>query len=204
MKRSGIVFPLLLSLAVSLPAAAAPNDDDDGWQAFGHALTLAQTLVAIAARSNGPRESQKAFDDVLSGRNTQANRAIAGIIEEATSDMPPEYRARVAAIGRDLTALARRNLAGAESPDAASTERTLQARKDLTAMGLSYHDSRQFLDAVTRDDALAVELYILGRGVNLESRDAGGRSALDIARARRNGTIEALLSKRIARPLAGS
>ena len=31
-------------------------------------------------------------------------------------------------------------------------------------MGLTYHDSKQFLDAVKRNDALAAELFIAGRG----------------------------------------
>lgn len=183
------------AIAAALPAHAAEAADDDGWQAFGHALTLAQVLVAIAARSDTPQAGQKALDDVLAGRNAEANQAIAGVLQEATADMPPEYRARVVSIGRDLTQLARRNAAAAPVADLASTDRSLQARKDLASIGLTYHDSRQFLDAVRRDDALAVELYIAARGVNLEARDASGHSALDIARARRNATIESLLTR---------
>ena len=34
-------------------------------------------------------------------------------------------------------------------------------------MGLTYHDSKQFLDAVKRNDAIAAELFIAGRGVDL-------------------------------------
>ena len=50
-------------------------------------------------------------------------------------------------------------------------------------MGLRYYDAGQFLDAVKRNDALAVALYVEGHGVNLAARDVNGRSALDIARA---------------------
>ena len=35
-------------------------------------------------------------------------------------------------------------------------------------MGLSYYDHGQFLDAVKRNDELAVELFIAGKGVEPE------------------------------------
>lgn len=192
--RALIILSLLLA---ALPAgAAATTGDEEGWQAFGHALTLVQTLVGIAARADDPQASVKGIDDVLAGRNSEANRAIAGLLEDATSDMPPQYRDKVAAIGRDLTSLARRGIT--QPPiEAASAERALQARRELNAMGLSYHDAQQFLDAVKRDDALAVELYVLGRGVNLSRRGADGRSALDIARANGNARVADLLAKNL-------
>lgn len=175
----------------STPAPAAPTaaQEDDGWKAFGRALTLAQVLMRNAAQSDDP---EKGFDDVLAGRNTEANTAITGLLEEATSDMPAEYRSRVASIGQDVAALARKQVG---KPPAASAGRALQARKDLTAMGLKYHDPNEFFEAVQRDDALAVELFIQGRGVNLGAKDARGRTALDIARARGNQPMAQLLAR---------
>jgi len=183
-----ILLVSLLIPALTVNAAAA---DDEGWTAFGHALSLAQVLMRIAARSDDP---DKAFDDVLAGRNTEANRAIAGMLDEATADMPPQYRDRVASIGQDIAALARKN-AGKAPAAGASADSALQARKDLTAMGLRYHDPKDFLDAVKRDDALAVELFIAGRGVNLASKDVWGRTALDIARERNNQPMAELLAR---------
>lgn len=184
---------LIVSLLVPALPARAVTDDDEGWKAFGHALTLAQVLMGIAARSDDP---DKAFDDVLAGRNTEANRAIAGMLEEATADMPPEYRGRVASIGQDVAALARRNV-GRTPAAAASADSALQARKDLTAMGLRYHDPKDFLDAVGRDDTLAVELFIAGRGVNLGAKDWRGRTGLDIARDRGNQPMAELLARNL-------
>ena len=182
---------LLVSLLIPALPAHAATDDDEGWNAFGHALSLAQVLMQIAARSDDP---DRAFDDVLAGRNTEANRAIAGMLEEATADMPPQYRDRVASIGQDIAALARKN-AGKAPAARASAESALQARKDLTAMGLRYHDPKDFLDAVKRDDMLAVELFIAGRGVNVASKDLWGRTALDIARERNNQPMADLLAR---------
>lgn len=191
---------LLLPLIVmAVPACATPPEpapvEEEGWSAFGHALTLAQVFMRIAAQSENPEQG---FDDVLAGRSTEANRAIAGLLEEATADMPSQYRDRVAAIGKDIASVARKQAArpasAAGSAQASPTD-ALQARKDLTAMGLRYHDPNDFLDAVKRDDALAVELFIAGRGVNLASKDAQGRTALEIARARGNTPVAQLLAR---------
>lgn len=187
MKSTRIVF-LIALLASSFTVRAAEDAQD--WTAFGHVLTLLQTMVRIGAQ---PYPDQ-AIADLLAGRNTEANRAIAGLFEGATAEMPPEYRAQVAAIGRELAGyVAKHPVAG--GVDTISTDRSLQARKDLTAMGLRYYDEGQFLDAVKRNDQLATELFIAGRGVNLEARTWSGRSALDIARDNGNTQLAELLAR---------
>lgn len=190
MKLVRTVF--LVSLLIAPLPSRAATEDDEGWKAFGHALSLAQVLMRIAARSDDP---DRAFDDVLAGRNTEANRALAGMLEEATADMPPEYRERVASMGQDIAAIARKS--AGKVPARASADSALQARKDLTAMGLRYHDAKEFLEAVGRDDTLAVELFIAGRGVNLGAKDWRGRSALEIARDRGNAQMAELLARNL-------
>jgi|SRR5438105_78628 len=180
---------LAAALLVAVLPARAATDDEEGWKAFGHALTLAQVLMGIAAKSD---DANKGFDDVLAGRNTEANRAMAGLLEEATADMPAEYRARVASMGQDIAAIARKQVG---KPTPISTDNAIQARKDLTAMGLKYHDPNDFLAAVKRDDSLAVELFIAGRGVNLGAKDAQGKTALEIARAKGNQPMAELLAR---------
>lgn len=181
---------LLAALLIpALPAHAAT--EEEGWQALGHALTLIHTIVRIGAAA----DPYRGLDDVLAGRNNEANRAFAGLIEEATAEMPPQHRDRVASIGRDLVSIARKNVTRSGITESGSVEKSLQARKDLNAMGLRYYDEQQFLDAVKRDDALAVELFVAGRGVNLSGRDAEGRSALEIARANGNDGLADLLAR---------
>lgn len=202
-----LLIGIVLTASLALPACAAPVSPEkaaeesaqpqdnparqESWTAFGHALTLAQVFARIAAHSENP---DQAYDDVLAGRSAEANDALSGLLDEAAADMPAQYRDRVAAIGKDLAAAARRQ--SAASP-AASAPDALQARKDLTAMGLRYHDPKDFLDAVERDDALAVELFIAGRGVNLGARDAQGRTALEIAQARGNAPMAQLLARNL-------
>ena len=193
------VSTLFASLLLTLPACATPQQQsapatDDA--ALGHALTLVEMFVHAASQSDDPAAGLKAIDDVLAGRNAKANQAFAGLLDEATAGMPAEQRDQVASIGQDLAALARRESSRMQLAPIAA-DRALQARKDLTAMGLSYYDQRQFLDAVKRDDALAVQLYLAGRGVNPSAKGPDGRSALDIARDNRNGQLEALLSRNL-------
>jgi hypothetical protein len=184
---------LLLSTFV-LPAwpAAAAEEQAPG---FGHMLTLMQVFVRLAG-SDDPASGLKAMDDVLAGRNLEANQAAFGLFNEMTAGMPAEHRAKVASIAGDVLSLARRDL-GKPQIQSFSTEGSLQARKDLTAMGLRYFDAKDYLEAVKRGDELAVELFIAGRGVNLASRDADGRSATEIARAGGNPRLAELLARNL-------
>ena len=99
MKSIRTVF-LLALVSTSMTARAAEDAPD--WDAFGHMLALLQTAVRIGAH---PYPDQ-AMADLFAGRNHEANQAIASLFAGATAEMPEEYRARVAAIGRDIASLA--------------------------------------------------------------------------------------------------
>lgn len=177
-------------IAGSVSANAADPKYDEDWSAFGNVLTLVQQMIRIG---NHPYPDQ-AMADLLSGRNHEANQAMASLFAGATAEMPPEYRDRLASMGRELATYAMKHPAPAVV-EGISTDRSLQARKDLTAMGLKYYDHSEFLDAVKRNDRLAVELFIAGKGVNLEERAWSGRTALDIARDNGNTQIAELISR---------
>ncbi len=185
---------LRLLLAAALLGAPSAYAEEDA--AFGHALTLVQIFVRAAAQAPGdPQAGLRAFDDVASGRNAEASQALNGLFEEMTAGMPAQHKDKVASIGRDLASLARIEAAKPAPLGAVGTERALQARKDLTAMGLKYHDNAEYLAAVRRDDALAVELYLLGRGINPAATDARGRTAVEIARANKNPQLAELIAR---------
>ena len=179
----------LIAVLCALPIAAFAAEQDDA--AFGHFLTLVQTFTSIAAQSASP---ERDIADVFAGRNEQANQAASGLLREMTADVPPAQRAQMSAIGADLLSIARRSATPFSAPAQAASD-ALQARKDLTAMGLKYHDQGDFLDAVKRDDALAVELFIASKGVDLGVTDWRGRTAADIARANGNERLAALLAR---------
>jgi len=193
MKLIAILTACFLAWAPASALGFGSEDDDSG---FGHMLALVQSFVTIAAQSEDPKAVEKRVDEVFAGQNPEANRAATALFDDITQDMTDAERQSFAALARDLMVLARRERArAAEQPQALVTDpqRALAARKELHAMGLRYYDAGQFRDAVKRNDALAVALYIEGRGVNLAATDADGRSALEIARAAGNQQIAAML-----------
>jgi hypothetical protein len=201
--------PILMgSLLTASLGARAANEDAEDWKFLGHVLSLVQVVARAAAQSADPETLQKRMDGLLSGADAQANRAVKGLMETMTEDLPAHYRGLVTSIGRDVATIARREAAKApvlgtpvplaKMDDLVARSRTddsLQARKDLNAMGLRYFDEAQFLDAVRRNDALAVELFVLGRGVNLAARDPHGMTAREIAASARNDRMLEILAR---------
>ena len=150
---------------IAAPARAAVDDPED-WALFARVLALVQPIVHLAAHSPDPQAAQKAIDGMLAGGNAEANRLASSLVNEMLADVPPEHRSVLRSMGRDLLAIARRNQARAASrPEPGSTDRAIQARKELHAMGLRYWDEQQFLDAVRRGDTIAVELYLAAGGL---------------------------------------
>lgn len=184
--RAALVIALI---AGSVSARAADPKYDEDWTAFGNVLTLVQQAIRIG---NHPYPDQ-AMADLLAGRNYEANQAIASLFAGATAEMPPEYRDKLASMGRDLAAMAIRPVPGAVN--AISADRSLQARKDLTAMGLKYYDQEQFYDAAKRGDLLATELFIAGKGVDVGARAWSGRTALDMARDNGHTQVAELIAR---------
>lgn len=69
----------------------------------------------------------------------------------------------------------------------------LEARKQLTAMGLQYFDQLQFVSAIQRGDQLAVALFVSGQGISKDLM-VDGTTPLAHAQARGHAEIIRLLS----------
>lgn len=68
------------------------------------------------------------------------------------------------------------------SASAATAPDPVQARKELTAMGLSYNSQDQFLSVVRKKDQIAINLFLAGKGIDLNARDEkSDETALKIA-----------------------
>ena len=80
---------------------------------------------------------------------TPTPQDITPAVESSIAPKSPEASVQVAARKPALTALV--------------------ARMQLTAMGLQYFSQEQFLSAIERGDALAIELFMLGGGVDTEA-----------------------------------
>ncbi len=202
MRTLRTLFLLLAVLPATAPAHPHADADAEDARLAASMLALVQQVVRLAAQSPDPQAMRKGIDGMLAGHNREANRFAAELLGEILRDAPPEHHAMIGSIARDVVAMARRDLAReAALGEPASTQRALQARRDLHAMGLRYYDSAQFLDAAGRDDVLAVELFLRARGVNPQVRDAEGRTALDLARRNGNRRMIAILSGTGAEPV---
>ncbi len=181
------------------PPAAASD-----WATVGRFLSLLQLVVNATAGSCpqggggaqgcNPDGGRQAIDDILNGRNAEAN----ALALELFADVPAPEREKLAGIGRSFAAMSRKTVA--EDVQAAGDARAIRARQDLAGMGITYHDPTQFLDAVKRSDVLAVKLFLAGRGVDPNASDPSGRSAIDLARRGGNPELIALLAAAIAKP----
>lgn len=189
----------VLAAIVAAAGIGAVNAQSTGpastadWATFGRFLSLIQLFVQsacppAAAQNCDPNAAQKAFDDIANGRNPEANALMLDIF----AGVPAPEREKMLAIGRTMAAMNRKQMAAAGQIQSESA--AIQARKDLAAMGLSYHDRNQFLDAVRRGDAIAVRLFLAGRGVDPNAKDAWGHSALELARRGGDPEIITLLS----------
>jgi hypothetical protein len=164
------------------------------WATIGRFLSLIQIFMqtacppGTAAQSCDPNAAQKAIDDIANGRNPEANALMLDIF----AGVPAAEREKMLAIGRTMAAMSRKQMAAETQLQGESV--AIRARKDLAAMGLSYHDRNQFLDAVKRGDAIAVRLFLVGRGVDPNAKDAWGNSALELARRGGDPEIITLLS----------
>ncbi len=170
---------------IALPAHAADNTSDD-WATFSRFLSILQVVMQTAAKDDG-KQSQQAVDDILAGRNAEANE----LAKELFAEVPDPEREKMISIGRSLLVINQKQ--AALDARAAGETRAIRARKDLAGMGLVYHDRIQFLDAVRRGDVIAVRLFLVGAGVDPGAKDIWGASALDLAKRNGNPELIALL-----------
>lgn len=195
MRLATLVVALMVLLGGGPVRAADPGDA----LPLSRMLALVQEIMETAAAAppgGEQRAMDKAVRDILTGRNARAN----ALAREIAPQLSPDDRERLASIGRSAAALSDRAALAAPpiSPAAVaplpSDRQAIEARKDLAAMGLAYFDPKQFLDAVRRGDAIAARLYVAGRGVPLDARDADGATALDLARRAGNPELIVLLA----------
>jgi len=185
---SGLVAALAVAATLGTAHAQSKPPADD-WATFSKLLSVIQVMMSVSAASqDDPKAASRALDDLMNGRNAEAN----ALMGEVFADVPPQERDRMLSIGRSMIAMGQKQVAA--EARATGEAAAIQARKDLTAMGLTYHDRGQFLDAVKRGDVLAVRLYLAGRGVDPGARDLLGNTALDLAQRSGNAEMIAVVS----------
>ena len=193
MSLKHVLAALVAAAGIGTANAQGTTASSADWATFGRFLSLVQVFMQAAcppgaAQPCDPNAAQKAIDDIANGRNPDANALMLDIF----ADVPAPEREKMLAIGRTMAAMNRKQMAAGAAVQGEVP--AMQARKDLTAIGLSYHDRDQFLDAVKRKDAIAVRLFLIGRGVDPNAKDAWGNSALELARRGGDPEIIGLLA----------
>ena len=108
--------------------------------------------------------------------------AVAADMPPAAMGMPPELaavQARIATMFRQPQG----QVAAQPAVQDGDANAALQARKDLSAMGLSYFSQEQFVDAARRGDRLACELFLRAASVKANMPDKAGVTALQVAKS---------------------
>jgi hypothetical protein len=186
-----------IAVAAGIGAAQAQSGPASAtdWATFGRFLSLVHVFMQAACPPSSsasqpcdPNAAQRAFDDIANGRNAEANALMLDVF----AGVPAAEREKMLAIGRTMATMNRKQMAAEAQIQSESA--AIQARKDLTSIGLTYHDRNQFLEAVKRGDAIAVRLFLAARGVDPNAKDAWGNTALELARRGGNPEIIGALS----------
>lgn len=93
--------------------------------------------------------------------------------------MPPE----LAAVQARIAGMFRQPGAPSAVAGDSGTNPALQARKDLSAMGLSYYSQEQFVDAARRGDQMACELFVRAASAKANLPDKTGVTPLQVAQS---------------------
>ncbi len=138
------------------------------------------------------------IESLLDERRKPRRKAIAGQFNnEVPSNLMPLEPAASAATPE------LRKVAPTTAP-AASVGRysAIDARKELTAMGLQYFDQGQFFSAIKRADQLAVELFVASGGIRMDET-LEGKTAFGLAQELGKPEIIRLLVRKAASPAIG-
>ena len=98
--------------------------------------------------------------------------------------LPPQLaaaQAQIAALLGQQRAAASAAPAAPAAPADSQASAAVQARKDLSAMGLTYFSHEQFVEAAKRGDRLACELFLRAGSVSVNTPDKRGLTALKAA-----------------------
>lgn len=151
-----------------------------------------------------PRTAIRAVDTAHQAATTEpaqpAQTPPARTTALTPAPVPPAMAQLQAVLLQQQREVARQQMAAQLPPQGQPEQRlaAMDARKELTAMGLQYFSQEQFLAAIRRGDVLAVDLFITGAGIDLNA-GAPGATPLAIAESHGRQDIVALLKTSGAR-----
>jgi hypothetical protein len=88
------------------------------------------------------------------------------------------------------------------APPVTAQQGKIEARKNLTGMGMTYHSQENFIAAIRRKDDVAVQLYLDGEGIDPTAKDSKGKTPLEIAQEAGAADVAKLISNHLSKPAA--
>lgn len=110
----------------------------------------------------------KATDPAPKSSSTTGPLSVSRVTSQPATSAPPAAKAAKPVEAPAIVAEAAPAVELAE-PVKKTSPSALEARMQLTAMGLQYYSQEQFMAAIERGDALAIELFMIGGGVNTDA-----------------------------------
>jgi len=101
---------------------------------------------------------------------------------------PDEEKVKALALSSPPPAAAAPAVKAVEVSTATTTEKpssaaqALDARRQLTGLGLTYYSLEQFHEAIKRKDAIAVELFLKAKSVDLSATNNKGETTIHLAK----------------------
>lgn len=186
-QKTGGANPMVLGAMLGRAITGAMGIGDSS-TFIGETVDDVETRLKALAPSVALVEMQPARPD-KSVASDPAPAAPAGMPAAAQAapamagNLPPELmvaQARIAAMVQQQRAAV---AAAAPAPAPNKTEDAVQARKDLSAMGLTYYSQEQFVEAARRGDRLACELFLRAGSVKATAADKTGVTPLQATRS---------------------
>jgi hypothetical protein len=137
----------------------------------GKAIGADPAPAQQTAPAGAPATSQGVAAQAIPAELVAVQARIAAMLKQQQQQQPQQQPAG-----------ATQSAAPPASGDSAAAQ-ALQARKDLSAMGLSYFSQEQFVEAARRGDKLACELFLRAASVKADRPDKAGVTPLQAAKS---------------------
>lgn len=104
------------------------------------------------------------------------------------------------AVAKQATPSSQTTVQVVAAPSVSAQQVKIEARKNLTGMGMTYHSQENFIAAIRRKDDVAVQLFLDGEGIDPTVKDSKGKTPLEIAQEAGAVDVAKLISNHINKP----
>lgn len=145
--------------------------------------------IKSVARGNDADYTKKLFDAMLQEVRAKIPGVLVELQELSSGEVtrPDEEKVKALALSSPPPAAVAAPATKAAAVEAAterpsSAAQALDARRQLTGLGLTYYSLEQFHDAIKRKDVIAVDLFLKAKSVDLSATNNKGETTIHLAK----------------------